>query len=332
MEVALLRSLSSPRRSAIERRPVLLEDLDARVALLQSSAVENSTKRGYITGVRDYCSFCVSHSLPLDPTPQTLARYIAYSSLYISSASKYLSGARYFLMHIFPDFDTNRAHPLVQAAIKGSMKLRGANVNRKLPLRLHHLSAFLAIARTSSKYDDFLFICLLSACFFACHRSGEVVVSDDKKLFDWRKVIKRSSFISSNGRVGYRLPYHKADRFYHGSEILFTRFHSVDACPVLLLQEYIGLRDSIHGARPALFIREDGSLPSRRWFISNLHRLVNNDYGGHSARAGGATFYASLGLSEDIIQALGRWSSEAWKIYIRENPTIRAELQLAHHA
>ncbi|KAF9501191.1 hypothetical protein BDN71DRAFT_1357315, partial [Pleurotus eryngii] len=242
------------------------------------------------------------HSLPLDPTPQTLTRYIAYSSLYISSSSKYLSGARYFLMHIFPDFDTNRSHPLVQAAIKGSMKIRGSNINRKLPLRLHHLSAFLTIARRSKDYDDLLFICLLSACFFACHRSGEVVVSDDKRLLDWRKVIKRSSFVSSNNHVTYRLPYHKADRFYHGSDILFIRFQAVDACPVLLLQEYISLRDSIHGARPALFIRKDGSLPARRWFISKLHCVVNHDYGGHSARAGGATFYASLGLSEDIIQ------------------------------
>jgi hypothetical protein len=34
-------------------------------------------------------------------------------------------------------------------------------------------------------------------------------------------------------------------------------------------------------------------------------------------------------LTEDVIQALGRWSSEAWKIYIRDNPTIRAELQIA---
>ena len=49
---------------------------------------------------------------------------------------------------------------------------------------------------------------------------------------------------------------------------------------------------------------------------------------GHSPQAGGGTFYASLGLSEDIIQALGRWSSEAWKIYIHNNPTIHAELQL----
>lgn len=40
-------------------------------------------------------------------------------------------------------------------------------------------------------------------------------------------------------------------------------------------------------------------------------------------------FLAGLGLSETIIQAIGCWSSSAWKISIRENPTIRAEQQLA---
>jgi hypothetical protein len=36
-----------------------------------------------------------------------------------------------------------------------------------------------------------------------------------------------------------------------------------------------------------------------------------------------------LGLSESVIQAIGRWSSSAWKIYIRDNPTVRAEQQFA---
>ncbi|KAF9496613.1 hypothetical protein BDN71DRAFT_1376798, partial [Pleurotus eryngii] len=242
------------------------------------------------------------HSLPLDPTPQTLAHYIAYSSLYISSAAKYLSGARYFLLHLFPEFDANRSHPLVQAAIRGSMKIRASSVNHKLLLRLHHLSTFLKIARSSKLYDDLLFATILSACFFTCHHSGELVINNDKKLFDWRKIIKCSSVMSSCGRVAYRLPYHKADPFYRGSDILFIHFEGIDACPVKLLQEYILLRDSIHHARPALFLPKDGELPSQWWFISNLHRVLNRDYGGHSACAGGATYYASLGLSEDIIQ------------------------------
>ncbi|KAG6823025.1 hypothetical protein H0H92_011682, partial [Tricholoma furcatifolium] len=51
-------------------------------------------------------------------------------------------------------------------------------------------------------------------------------------------------------------------------------------------------------------------------------------FGGQSARAGGATFYAGLGISEDIIMGIGRWSSSAWRIYVRDNPTVRAAL---HH-
>ena len=56
---------------------------------------------------------------------------------------------------------------------------------------------------------------------------------------------------------------------------------------------------------------------------------LNQTFKHYSPRAGSATFYASLGLSEDIIQALGWWSSQTWKIYIRDNPTVRAERQLA---
>ena len=44
---------------------------------------------------------------------------------------------------------------------------------------------------------------------------------------------------------------------------------------------------------------------------------------------GGATFYASLGLDESIIQSLGRWSSSAWKIYLHDHPAVRAAQQLA---
>lgn len=57
-------------------------------------------------------------------------------------------------------------------------------------------------------------------------------------------------------------------------------------------------------------------------------KFLSHDFGGHSAHAGGATYYASLGLSASIIQAIGRWSSTAWEIYICENPTVRAEQQL----
>ena len=306
--------------------PVKLDDLDARVLHLQSHALEKTTVDGYSTGARDYLRFCRLHHLPLDPTPQTLSRYIAYTSLSIASGPKYLTGVRHFLHHLYPSFDDNRASPLVQATIRGSKKIRADPVRRKQPIRLNHLSAFVDAAHRSRAYDDLLFATIMSCCFYACHRSGELVLKS-KKSVDWRKIIKRSSLHFSSGYAGYRLPYNKTDPFYRGTDILLSSQDVAD--PVTLLQEYVHARDALHGARRALFIREDGSHPTRAWFDSKLFSFVDRSFGGHSLRAGGATFYASLGLSESVIMALGRWSSVAWKIYIRDNPCIRAALQLA---
>ena len=171
-----------------------------------------------------------------------------------------------------------------------------------------------------------MFATIISCCFYACHWTGELIQKNDKSLFDWKKIIKRSSLIFEHGRALYHLPYHKGDPFYRGTDILFTPQTIAD--PVTLLTEYTTSRDIRHGAATSLFLRADGSQPTRSWFDSKLFSFLDRSFGGHSASAGGATFYANLGLTEDVIQAIGRWSSAAWKIYIRDNPTIRAELQL----
>jgi len=304
-----------------------LSDLDKRTLYLQVNAIEKSTVNSYAKGACDYLRFCIIHALPLDPTPENLSRYIAYTSQFIASGPKYLTGVRHFLNDLYPEFDTNRAHPLVKSAICGSKKVCADPMLRKLPLRMDHLTKFLRIACESPSYDDLLFITILSCCFYACHRSGELVQKNEHSLFDWKKVIKHASLNFSEGHAQYRLPYHKADLFYWGTDIPFSKQEVAD--PVSLLTEYTTLRDHLHRSSPALFLRENGRHPTRAWFEAKFFAVLNCFFGGHSARVGGATFYASLGLSEDIIQALGRWSSSAWKIYVRDNPTIRAELQLA---
>jgi hypothetical protein len=69
-----------------------LADLDSRAHFLQVNAIKASTSKGYATGACDYITFCIKNSLPLNPTPQTLAHYIAYTSMFIASGPKYLTG------------------------------------------------------------------------------------------------------------------------------------------------------------------------------------------------------------------------------------------------
>src|SRR5882757_8294990 len=175
MEGVLLSALGGHGEAVSRARPPMdLGDLDKRTLYLQVHAIEKSTVNGYATGARDYLRFCLTHSLPIDPTPQTLARYIAYTSQFIASGPKYLTGVRHFLNDLYPDFDSSRNHPLVTSAIRGSKKIRADPVRRKLPLRLEHLTRFLDLARKSGSYDDLLFITILACCFYACHRSGEL--------------------------------------------------------------------------------------------------------------------------------------------------------------
>jgi hypothetical protein len=315
MERVLLSALGGKRTSArVPRPPMELADLDARALHLQVNSIERSTSKHYATGARDYINFCILHSLLL---PTTLSRYVAYSSQFIASAPKYLTGVRHFLKDLYPDFDANRSHPLVKSTIRGSKKVRADPVQCKLPLHLAHLQSFVNVAHCTGTYDDFLFAVLLSCAFYGCHRMGELVQKNDRSLFDWRKIIKRESLIFENGHAQYHLPYHKGDPFYCGTDVIFT---SQDiANPVLLLQDYMVLRNCIHGAKTALFLRENGSHPARSWFELKFFAVLDRCFGGHSPHTGYATFLASLGISESIIQAVGRWSSEVEGCQVRQS-------------
>ncbi|EIW75346.1 hypothetical protein CONPUDRAFT_159472 [Coniophora puteana RWD-64-598 SS2] len=69
-----------------------------------------------------------------------------------------------------------------------------------------------------------------------------------------------------------------------------------------------------------------GSLPTCSWFMARLRRLFPPSIAGHSMRAGRATALAEAGVPPDRIQAAGRWSSEAFKVYIRKHPALLAAL------
>lgn len=233
----LLDTLGEPGPNRKARPHLNLKEIDNYASFLQRSAIEKSTFKCYQTGACDYISFCLNHHLSLEPAPKTLSRYSAYSSLTIASAAKYLSRAQHFLIDLYPDFDHNRNHPLVLSTIRGSKKVQADPVVHKLPLRLSHLSTITQHSFTTLSYDDLLFATIMSCAFYGCHHMGELIMKSDKSLFNWRKIIKRSFLTFSNNRAQYRLPYHKADPFFHGSDVIFSQ-HEV-ANPVDLLKAYM---------------------------------------------------------------------------------------------
>lgn len=85
---------------------------------------------------------------------------------------------------------------------------------------------------------------------------------------------------------------------------------------------YLHSRDRLLPFSSPLWLRHDGSVPTRCFFISRLRLFFDHNIAGQSMRAGGATSLAEHGAPLSLIQAIGRWSSESFRIYIRKNPTL----------
>ena len=53
-----------------------------------------------------------------------------------------------------------------------------------------------------------------------------------------------------------------------------------------------------------------------------MRTFFADDVAGQSMRSGGATSLAENGVPPNLIQAIGRWASSAFQIYIRKNPVL----------
>ena len=68
--------------------------------------------------------------------------------------------------------------------------------------------------------------------------------------------------------------------------------------------------------------QQNGAVPTRHFFVSRLRRYFDRDVAGQSMRAGGATSLAENGIPPSLIQLIGRWTSDAFFIYIRKSPVL----------
>jgi len=315
-------SSRQPVREAWSRERLLHE---RNIAL--GSVLEPSSLSSYTSAVQSYISFCRSHDFPIDPTTDTLSFYIVYICHFIKpkSVSSYLSGICNQLEVFYPDIRRNCAHPIVKRTLKGCKKIHNSVASRKRPLQRAELTEVFDKLHSSASFDDQLFLVLLYVGFFALMRLGELVFPDKLELQDFRKVIMRSSFIADDDHVEFNLPTHKADRTFEGNRILVKSTGDRDD-PVKIVQDYVRERDHRFPGLPHLWVRSDGSVPTRSWFIRRLRAFFSDNVAGHSLRSGGATWLASLGIPVELIQAIGRWASESFKIYIRTHPVLLTAL------
>jgi hypothetical protein len=305
------------------REPWSRERLIHERSIALANALDSSTQVTYNSHLQSYLNFCKIHNFPTDPTADTLSFFIVYMSKHINPRSLpgYLSGIISRLEPIFPQARENAKKPIVRRTLQGCKRLNPKAIARKRALDYGDLRKLLDTLSPQSSYDDLLFVVLVLTGFYALMRLGELVVPDQLAKRNVSKIILRSSLKINDDRYQFLLPAHKADRFFEGNTILIQSTNSApNAVPIM--QRYIRQRDVLFPHHPQLFLQSDGTVPARGFFMRRIKRALAGDVGGHSMRSGGATALAIAGVPDNRIQAMGRWSSDAYQQYIRKHPAL----------
>jgi hypothetical protein len=286
-------------------------------------SLDTSSFGAYTSALNSYLTFCNLHNLPVDPTPDTLSLYVVFLSSHIhpDSVNSYLSGICRQLEPFFPEIRHNRKSILVSRTMTGCMRRFGKPTKRKSPFSRANLLFVLEKVKSPRSHNDLLFIALLFTGFHALMRLGEMVFPDKKILRNYRKISLRHTVSISHSQYSFFLPSHKGDRTFEGNTILIQKL-STTTDPYCHFLAYLHSRDLHFPIHPELWLTSRGSVPTRHWFISRLRTFFPKNYAGQSIRSGGATSLAEAGADLATIQAVGRWSSTAFKIYIRKNPVL----------
>lgn len=286
-------------------------------------SIDISSSDTYSSALNSYLTFCNTHNIPIEPTPDTLSFFTVYMCAHIkpSSVNSYLSGIVNLLEAHFPDVRKNRNGPLVSKTLAGSMRRWGTPVKRKLPLAKHHLLQVINTLKSDPTYDDILFTAMLLTGFHALLRLGEMTFPDKVAMRNYRKISLRPSVSISENKYSFFLPSHKGDAFFEGNTIIIQRLPT-DTDPMRAFIAYLKKRDQKFPFNPELWLRNSGSVPTRAWFMLRLRRFFPAEIAGQSMRAGGATSLAEAGVLPSVIQAIGRWASNTFQIYIRKNPVL----------
>ena len=261
----------SPSSKQPARPAWTLQQLVYERSVLLGMVIDTATHLSYTSALNSYLTFCKLHDFDIDPTPETLSLYVTYQSTFINpkSVDSYLSGITNQMETFFPNVRKNCHSALVSRTLKGAKRRYGVPIRRKSPLSLEDLKVVCHDLKSSSDHDDLLFISQLLIGFHGLLRLSEICFPDHLSLQDFSKISLRSSVQWLSHAFSFWLPSHKADPTFEGSRIIIQQAHQ-SPDPYSAFVKYLQSRDQSFTFNPELWLRANGNVPTRSWFIKHL--------------------------------------------------------------
>jgi len=321
-----------------------------RLTRLLWNGLKPSTRRGYYTSVVSYTTWCEYNSR--DPWPASLSNLIHWSigRLYgdpvlprqaqISAATlnSYLAALR----SIHTDLDLNEQpfdSPCLRRVIQGANNFFPAEPRpQRTPITRSLLIRLISPEATAAEphLDTLAVNAAFTLAFAAFLRMGEFTfpvsaLSDRRRLQHEHLTVPRVKVATDH--MVLVLPRSKTDKFNHGITIRVARVGD-EACASIHMRRWLAARPRSNWPplQTPLFEFTNSVPFTRDKVIAILRQRLTNvgeppvTFAGHSFRRGAAQHALESGLSEDEIQELGRWKSEAVKRYYKRTPQAIVDL------
>ena len=227
-------------------------------------------------------------------------------SLKPQSIKFYLSAVRsWHIEHHLPD--PTAETPNLRRLMRGIKRCHGSPPDRRLPITPTLLRTFRTCLHLS--YPDHLLLwAAMLVAFFGFLRSNELLS------------LKRSDVARTPRGYQLLIRQSKTDPFRSGATVNLTPSGDPSLCAVVTLDALLVQ----HTAPDSTLFRFQSGSPLTRHRLNHLiQELAARSgvpparYSSHSFRIGAASAAAVAGVPEWKIQALGRWSSDCYKRYIR---------------
>ncbi len=303
-----------------------------------SGSIENSTRRGYMSGLRKFHAFISQTDVGVTAPPcgtsselralicqvGVIESFICFcfkDNLAKETTDLYIDALRFFATDLngVPFFEHE---PVIRRLMDGYQKLGKASAPPALGIDAILLRSLVQHVDTMNLgQDSRLWKAMFIVAFFGCFRVSEFLVSNDAlKLLTFNGVrlvaggaMEFSLNKTKNNSRGNRRP----------QQVLFGPLPGDIICPVMALRLFAASRYRSKGD-VAFFIDSTGKMVTPDRFNTMLRKALQGmgvldhmRYSSKSFRIGAASMCYSLNMSNEEIQALGRWASLAFLYYVR---------------
>jgi len=295
-------------------------ELHTTVSNLISASLNAASRKLYSKHWSAYSDFAKTHETEASPlvSAESVCLFVAHlhnKNLASATIRSYLAAISY--AHKLNSLVDPTTAFIVKKCMEGSKRLSMKKTMVRLPISFDILKRLVETTERAFKstYDILLYKAMFLLAYHACLRAGELSYSTDGSHTLSLEQIRETS-------KGYNITFNS---FKHSRNPVkcSLRFGKVpDYCPVLALNNYLLVRGQSTGF---LFLSSSHVVITRKMFCSALKLCLgkagydSSRYNTHSFRIGRTSDLAFSGASAETIKATGRWSSDAYKKYIKSD-------------